>query len=227
MYTRLPQVWPVSEKDLRILKGPRPGKREGQTSQEVHRNWLSVSTSQPIPCLSSMIMYTSQTALEILHRERVEKAGFYMLSCLNNDVGAMNRGAHYSPWSFGSWPVASPVKTPVSNDPCQRLPHTAVMTYHTSSLRPHTDNYNHIYSFCCRIRLLLWQIDMVMRDTEVGEGAGGVEEKKRARAGEYVQARSTAMRDDCRHLVRNCSISVPYTGFHSSCKLLFIHPLAP
>lgn len=172
MYTRLPQVWPISEKDLRILKGLRPGKREGQTSQEVHRSWLSVSTSQPILCLTSLIMHTSQTSLEILHRERGKEAGFYTLSCLNNDVGATNRGAHYSPWSFGSWPAASLVKAPVSNDPCQRLPHTAVMTYHTSSLRPHTDNYNHIYSFCYWISPLLWQIDMVMRDAAVGEGAG-------------------------------------------------------
>lgn len=38
MYTRPLQAWPVSEKDLRILKGLRPGKREGQTSQEVHRS---------------------------------------------------------------------------------------------------------------------------------------------------------------------------------------------
>ncbi len=172
MYARLPQAWPVSEKDLRILKRLRPGKREGQTSQEVHRSWLSVSTSQPIPCLTSLIMHTSQTALEILHRERDEEAGFYTWSCLNNDVGVMNRGARYSPWSFGSWPVASLVKAPVSNDPCQRLPRTAVMTYHTSSLRPHTDNYNHIYSFFCRIRPLLWQIDMVMRDAAAGEGVG-------------------------------------------------------
>lgn len=54
----------------------------------------------------------------------------------------MNRDACYSPWSFSSWPAASLVKTPVSNDPCQRLPRT----YHTSSLVPHTDNYNHTYS---------------------------------------------------------------------------------
>lgn len=155
MYTGLRQAWPVSEKDLRILKGPRPGKREGQTSQEVHRSSLSVSTSQPIPCLTSLIMHTSQTALEILHRERGEEAGFYTLSSLNNDVGAMNRGARYSPWSNSSWPADSLVKAPVSNDPCQRLPRTAVRTYHTSSLRPHTDNYNHIYSFSCRIRPLL------------------------------------------------------------------------
>ncbi len=107
------------------------------------------------PCLTSLIMHTSQTAPEILHRERGEEAGFYTLSCLNNDAGATNRGAHYSPRSFGSWPAASLVRAPVSNDPCQRLPRTAVMTYHTSSLRPHTDSYNHIYSFCCRIRPLL------------------------------------------------------------------------
>lgn len=181
MYTKLPQAWPVSEKDLRILKGPRPGKREGQTSQEVHRNWLSVSTSQRIPYLSSLIMHTSHTTLEILHREWGREAGFYTLSFLNNHVGATNRGAHYSPWSFGSWPVASLVKTPVSNDPCQRLPRTAVMTYHTSSLRPHTDNYNHIYSFCCRIWALLWQIDMAMREIEVEEEA---RESKRKRGQE-------------------------------------------
>lgn len=98
MYTRLPRAWLVSEKDLRILKGLRPGKREGQTSQEVHRSPLSVSTSQPIPCLTSLIMHTSRTALEILHRERgIEEAGFYTLLRLNNDVGAMSRGARYSP----------------------------------------------------------------------------------------------------------------------------------
>lgn len=224
---RLPQAWSVSEKDLRILKGPGPGKREGQTSQEVHRSWLSVSTRQPIPCLTSLIMHTSQTAPEILHRERGEEAGFYTLSWLNNDVGIMNRDARYSPWSFSSWPAASPVKTPVSNDPCQRLPRAAVMTYHTSSLRPHTDNCNHICSFYCQIRPLSWQIDMVRGDTAVGEGAQERKRRRRARAGEYVQAQSAAMRDDWRHLVRSCSISVPYTGFHSSPKLLFIHPLAP
>ena len=59
----------------------------------------------------------------------------------------MNTGVCYSHWSFGSCPAASLVKTPVSNDPCQRLTCTAVMTYHASSLKPHTDNYNHIYSF--------------------------------------------------------------------------------
>lgn len=163
-------------------------------------------------------MHTSQTAPEILHRERAAEAGFYTWSCLNNDVGIMNRDARYSPWSFSSRPAASLVKTPVSNDPCQRVPHTAVMTYHTSSLRPHTDNYNDICSFCSQIRPLLWQIDMVKGVSAVGE---------RSREGGQEQGNMSKRSDDWRHLVRNCSISVPHTGFHSSPRLLFTHPLAP
>lgn len=60
----------------RILKGPRPGRSEGQTSQEVHRSSLSVSSSHPIACLTSLIMHTSHTAQEELHRERSKEAGF-------------------------------------------------------------------------------------------------------------------------------------------------------
>lgn len=113
--------------------------------------------------------------------------------------------------------------TRVKDYPC-----TAVMTYRSSSLRSHTDNYNHICGFCRQARPLLWQIDAVMRDAEVGEGAGewhregGQEQGNMCRHG--AQQR---MRDDWRHLVRDCSISVPYTRFHSSRTLLFIHSLAP
>lgn len=46
--------------------------------------------------------------------------------------------ARYSPRTLGSRPADSLVKTPVSNDPCQRPARAAVMTYHTSSLRPRT-----------------------------------------------------------------------------------------
>lgn len=166
------KAWPVSEKDLRILKGFALGREKGRP----HRRFTGADClSQPVS--QSHVSLRWLCTLPRPHwrystGKEAKKQGFYMMSGLNNDVGAMNRGAHYSPWSFGSWPAASLVKAPVSNDPCQRLLRTAVMTYHTSSLRPHTDNYNHIYSFCCRIRPLLWQIDMVMRDAAVGEGAG-------------------------------------------------------
>lgn len=55
--------------------------------------------------------------------------------------------ARYSPRTLGSRPADSLVKTPVSNDPCQRPARAAVMTYHTSSLRPRTDNCNHVTRF--------------------------------------------------------------------------------
>ena len=132
---------------------------------------LSHQSANPVSHLADYAHFPDRTG-DTPQGEGTKKQGFYALLCLNNDVGSMNRGAHYSPWSFGSWPAASLVKAPVSNDPCQRLPRTAVMTYHTSSLRPHTDNYNHIYSFCCHIRPLVWQIDMVMRAATAGEGAG-------------------------------------------------------
>lgn len=197
MYTRPAQVWPILEKDLSILKEPLPGKREGQTSQEVHRSPLSVSTRQPIPCLTSLIMHTFPTTVEILHRERGKEAGFSPPSCLNNDVGAMNRGACNSPWTFGSWPVASLVRAPVSNDPCQRIPCIAVMTYHISSLRPHTDNYNHIYSFLLSDQTTImtnWYGDERRGSRRRSWGVGT--EKKRAWAGGYVQTQQQGMAED-------------------------------
>lgn len=147
---RLQQARCGSEKGLRMLRGPRPGRREGQTSQEVHRRWLSVSACRPIPCPTLLIMRTPRAAPVTLHRERGKEAGFSTLLCLNNDVGIMNRATCYSLQSFGSRPAASLVKAPVSNDPCQRMARAAVMTYHTSS--PHTDNQNLSSKCCCRIR---------------------------------------------------------------------------
>lgn len=123
-----------------------------------------------------------------------EEAGFYTLSGLNNDVGAVSRSDSYSPWSFSSWPVASLVEAPVSADPCQRLPCTNEIAYHSSSLRPHTDNYNHTYSFF----QLDW--DAIMTNWRGDERCGsrrrslGMEPKWRA--GEDVEAQ----RDNWRHL---------------------------
>lgn len=149
---------------------PRGGERS-RTSQEVHRRRL---LCQPIPCFTSLIMRTFHTTPETLHRERGEDAGSSMSSRLNNDVGSKNRGAHHSPWSLGSRPVTPLVRAPVSNETCQRLCCGDIMTYHTSSLRPHTDNYNHVCGFGCRVRLLLEQIDAAMRDGVWGGGGGGV-----------------------------------------------------
>lgn len=64
MYTRMLQVWPVSERDLRILKGPRPGKREGQTSQEVHRGSLSVNlnpSANPVSLFADYVHFPDRT----------------------------------------------------------------------------------------------------------------------------------------------------------------------
>lgn len=118
-----------------------------------------------------------------------KKQGFYTLPCLNNDVGIMSRDACYSPRSFSSWPAASLVKTPVSNDPCQRLPRAAVMTYHTSSLRPQHRQLQSCTCFCCQIRPLSWQIDAMRRDA-------AAEGKKNTGRGQERQARQWAMAED-------------------------------
>ncbi|KAI4804167.1 hypothetical protein KUCAC02_025804 [Chaenocephalus aceratus] len=94
---------------------------------------LSHQSANPVSHFADYAYFPDRTG-DTPQGEGTKKQGLYALLCLNNDVGSMNRGARYSPWSFGSWPAASLVKAPVSNDPCQRLPCTAVMTYHTSSL---------------------------------------------------------------------------------------------
>ncbi|CAB1453354.1 unnamed protein product [Pleuronectes platessa] len=77
-----PRAWPVSEEDLRILKGARPG--EGRRADLTGGSQELATLSQP-------------TAPEILHREKgTKKQGFYMWP-LNNDAGAMSTGARCIP----------------------------------------------------------------------------------------------------------------------------------
>lgn len=140
---------------LRRVSGCLEGLALGGEKGRPHRRFTGADCpsqpGRPIPCPALLIMRTPRAAPVTLHRERGKEAGFSTLLCLNNDVGIMNRATCYSLQSFSSRPAASLVQAPVSNDPCQRIARAAVMTYHTSSLRPHTGNQNRSSKCCCRI----------------------------------------------------------------------------
>lgn len=83
-----------------------PGSQEELSSREETRPDLtggsqgltgSLGPSQPILGLALLIIHTSHTSLEVLHRGKGAKtSGFFfffkMFPCLNNDVGIRSRG---------------------------------------------------------------------------------------------------------------------------------------